>query len=193
MTEHTLNQGEQETLLKIAREALQNAVTGLPLPQLKLDSLPASLKAEGASFVTLTVADRLRGCIGTLQAYQPLAEDVQEHTVAAALEDPRFPNVRAEELAEIRIEVSVLTPRRPLQYESPADLLKKIRPSVDGVVLEDGFRKATFLPQVWEKLPDPAQFLAQLCMKMGAPADTWQKKPLDVYTYQVQDFHENPK
>lgn len=191
MTDHTLNKPEQEILLKIAREALEKSVTGNPLPAIKLEVLPPSLQEDGASFVTLTVKERLRGCIGTLQAYQPLAEDVQEHAVAAALQDPRFPNVMPEELPGISIEVSVLSPRMPLVYNGPQDLLAKIRPGIDGVVLEDGLRKATFLPQVWEKIPDPALFLSQLCMKMGGPADLWRKKPLDVYTYQVQEFHES--
>jgi AmmeMemoRadiSam system protein A len=191
MTPDPLNKAEQEILLKIAREALEKAVTGIPLPQIKLQALPEALRVEGASFVTLTAAERLRGCIGTLQAYQPLAEDVQEHAVAAALQDPRFPRVTAKELSAINIEISVLSPRTPLHYEGPQDLLKKIQPGIDGVVLQDGFRKATFLPQVWEKIPDPAAFLAQLCMKMGASADLWQKKPLEVFTYQVQEFHEH--
>jgi len=190
MTKNALKQVEQEILLKIAREALEKSVTGRPLPEVNLAALPPSLQEDGASFVTLTVQQKLRGCIGTLQAYQPLAEDVQEHAAAAALQDPRFPSVTPTELPGISIEVSVLSPRTPLAYEDAQDLLKKIQPGVDGVVLQDGFHKATFLPQVWEKISDPELFLSQLCMKMGAPADLWRKKPLDVYTYQVQEFHE---
>jgi len=190
MTDYTLNKAEQEILLKIAREALEKSVTGNPLPDINLELLPPSLQENGASFVTLTVRERLRGCIGTLQAYQPLAKDVQEHAIAAALQDPRFSSVTPDELPGISLEVSVLSPRMPLDYNGPQDLLAKIRPGVDGVVLQDGFRKATFLPQVWEKIPDPALFLSQLCMKMGAPADLWRNNPLDVYIYQVQEFHE---
>lgn len=190
MRKNTLNQAEKEILLKIAREALEKSVHGKPLPEIKLSALPASLQEDGASFVTLTIGERLRGCIGTLQAYQPLAEDVQEHAVAAALQDPRFPTVTPGEVPKISIEVSILAPEAPLSYEGPEDLLSKIRPGIDGVVLQDGFRKATFLPQVWEKISDPALFLTQLCMKMGAPGNLWQKKPLDVYVYQVQEFQE---
>jgi len=190
MTNHSLNRAEGEILLKIAREALEKSVTLRPLPEVNLQALPSSLREKGASFVTLTVKGRLRGCIGTLQAYQPLAEDVQEHAVAAALQDPRFPRVTPEELPGITIEVSALSPHIPLKFKGPQDLLNKIQPGVDGLVLQDGLRKATFLPQVWEKIPDPASFLSQLCMKMGAPGDLWQKKTLDVYTYQVQEFHE---
>lgn len=187
---HQLNETEQKILLKIAREALEDCVRGDPLTSLKLEQLPNRLRENGASFVTLTIAERLRGCIGTLEAYQPLAGDVQEHAVAAALQDFRFPKVQPRELSAIKIEISVLTPRTPLHYDNPEDLAHKLRPGVDGVVLQDGYRKATFLPQVWEKLPDPEEFLAQLCLKMSAPTDLWRTKPLQVFIYQVQDFHE---
>ena len=187
---HQLNETEQKILLGIARETLEDCVRGIPLSRIKLEELPGRLRENGASFVTLTIAERLRGCIGTLEAYQPLAEDVQEHTVAATLQDFRFPKVQPRELSAINIEISVLTPRTPLHYDNPEDLAHKLRPGVDGVVLQDGYRKATFLPQVWEKLPDPEEFLAQLCLKMSAPTDLWRTKPLQVFIYQVQDFHE---
>ena len=185
-----LREREQGLLLQIARQGLELAVQGKSLPEIDLLSLPQPLQRDGASFVTLTIEDRLRGCIGTLAPYQPLAEDVQEHAVAAGLQDFRFPNVRPGELYQIMIEVSVLSPQSPLTYENPNDLPHKLIPYVDGVVLQDGFQKATFLPQVWEKLPNPEQFLSQLCLKMGAPADLWRKKCLKVFTYQVQEFHE---
>ncbi len=185
-----LDQDEQILLLKVARQALENAVRGEPLEKLNLDALPPALAKPGASFVTLTIEGRLRGCIGTLEAYQPLAKDVQEHAVAAALKDYRFPIVKPAELQLIKVEVSVLTPPTPLAYADPQDLLSKLRPHVDGVILQQGRKKATFLPQVWEKLPDPADFLSHLCLKMGAPGDLWRNKPLDVLIYQVQDFQE---
>jgi len=125
-----------------------------------------------------------------LEPYQPLAEDVREHAVAAALQDYRFPNVGPEELTQIEIEVSRLTSPIPLAYTTPEDLLSKLRPGIDGVLLHDGSRRATFLPQVWDKLPDPADFLDNLCYKMGAPSDLWRKKHLDVSIYQVEEFHE---
>lgn len=185
-----LTQNEQKRLLIIARQALENAVRGEPLAEIDLEKLPLALQKPGASFVTLTIQGRLRGCIGALDAYQPLAHDVQEHAAAAALQDFRFPSVQPAELPHIRIEVSALTPRIPLDYDGPQDLVAKLRPKVDGVILQDGKKKATFLPQVWEKLPDPEEFLSHLCMKMGAPEDLWRKKPLNVYIYQVQEFHE---
>jgi len=189
MSDH-LDLTEQKILLDLARESLIQSVKGAPLPELDLKSLPEALRADGASFVTLTEFGDLRGCIGALQAYQPLALDVQEHAMAAALQDFRFPQVRPDELDQIEIEVSVLTPRTLLDYDNAQDLIKKLRPGVDGVVLEDGFRKATFLPQVWDQLPKPEQFLAHLCQKMGASPDLWRHKHLTVFIYQVQEFHE---
>ncbi len=181
---------EQKTLLCLAREAMEHAVRGETLSPLDLSSLTPLLREPGASFVTLTIGGQLRGCIGTLEAYQPLAEDVREHAVAAALQDPRFPPVREDELSRIQVEVSRLTRPLPLDYKDASDLLSKLRPGVDGVVLRDGFRRATFLPQVWEKIPDPAEFLDNLCYKMGASPDLWRRKRLDVLTYQVEEFHE---
>jgi AmmeMemoRadiSam system protein A len=138
----------------------------------------------------LTVRGELRGCIGALQAYQPLAADVREHAVAAGLQDYRFPPVSVGELSRIHIEVSRLTIPQPLSYRDADDLLVKLRPGVDGVILNDGSRRATFLPQVWEKIPDPAGFLSQLCAKMGAAANLWRHKHLEVMIYQVEEFQE---
>ncbi len=132
----------------------------------------------------------LRGCIGILEARQPLILDVQEHAVAAALEDYRFPPLRFEEIDNIRIEISRLTNPIELDYDQPGDLVKLLRPGIDGVVLRDGHLRATFLPQVWEKLPQPEEFLRHLCAKMGASGDLWRRKKLQVLIYQVEEFHE---
>ena len=181
---------EQQTLLHMAREAMEQAVRGKKPPPLDPAMLSSNLREQGASFVTLTIRGQLRGCIGALEAYQPLVDDVREHAVAAALEDPRFPQVREDELSRIQLEVSRLTRPVPLGYKDADDLTSKLRPQVDGVILRDGFRRATFLPQVWEKIPDPAEFLNQLCYKMGASANLWRQKHLDVLVYQVEEFHE---
>jgi AmmeMemoRadiSam system protein A len=181
---------EQKTLLRVAREAMECAVKGERLPPLDPSTLSSNLREQGASFVTLTIRGQLRGCIGALEAYQPLAEDVREHAIAAALQDPRFPQVGKDELRRIQIEVSRLTRPIPLEYKDAKDLLSKLRPHVDGVILRDGFHRATFLPQVWEKIPNPPEFLANLCYKMGASRDLWQTRHLDVFVYQVEEFHE---
>jgi len=186
-----LSPEERSILLRLARQAIEDAVQGRPLKPLDLQSLPHALRQPGATFVTLTRGGELRGCIGTLEAYQPLAEDVREHAVGAALQDYRFPPLQAEELPEIKIEISRLTPPQPLPYETPEQLLRLLRPVIDGVILRDGIHRATFLPQVWEKLPEAAEFLDHLCLKMGAPPDLWRRKHLQVYGYQVEEFHED--
>ena len=185
-----LSENECTQLLSLAREALEYYVTGRALPSLDLESLSGPLREHGASFVTLTRKDQLRGCIGSLTPNQPLAEDVRDHAIAAASQDYRFPALKADELSEITIEVSRLTIPQDLEYEEPEDLVKLIRPGIDGVILVDGYQRATFLPQVWEKLPEPVIFLEHLCMKMGASPDLWRTKKLEVQVYQVEEFHE---
>jgi len=188
--EGLLTGAERHYLLVLARQALENGVRGEPPPALQPDGLSTSLKQRGAAFVTLTQRGMLRGCIGAIEPYQGLAEDVREHAVAAALEDYRFPPVQPEELSDICIEISRLTIPRPLEYENAEDLMNKLRPGVDGVVMRDGFRRATFLPQVWEKIPRSTDFMAQLCQKMGAASDLWKRKKLEILVYQVEEFHE---
>ncbi len=189
MTEK-LTDAEKQILLRIAREALELGVRGKKLPPLDSTSLPPRLLEDGASFVTLTINHELRGCIGALEAYQPLAEDVREHAVAAALEDPRFPPVDESELSRIHIEVSYLSASIPLEYSSSEDLIARLNPHQDGVILKYGHRRATFLPQVWDQISDPEDFLSHLCAKMGAPSNLWRDTKLQVYIYHVEEFHE---
>lgn len=182
---------ERQALLDLARRSIEAAVNGRPLPLVHGQGLPERLLERGASFVTLTNRQgELRGCIGTLEAHQPLAQDVREHACAAALEDYRFPPVTPPEVADLLIEISRLSNPEPLLYSTPEELLSRLRPGVDGVILRDGLRRATFLPQVWEKLPDPAYFLSHLCQKMGTDPDAWRKRNLQVFIYQVEEFHE---
>ena len=188
-----LTMEEQKVLLHTAREAIEHGVRREKLPPIETGSLTPSLREQGASFVTLTVGGELRGCIGALEAYQPLVEDVREHAVAAAFEDPRFPPLREDELSRIQIEVSRLTRPVPLEYKDAEDLLSKLKPHVDGVIIKDGARRATFLPQVWEKLPVPSDFLDNLCHKMGVGHHYWRNNHLNVFVYQVEEFHEHPK
>ena len=185
-----LTDGEKQTLLRLAREALELGVRGRKLPPLDNASLTPRLREQGASFVTLTIDGELRGCIGALEAYQPLVDDVREHAIAAALDDPRFRPVVEAELNRIKLEVSRLTAPHLLEYSSSEDLLKKLRPHIDGVILKGDYRRATFLPQVWEKIPDPEDFLDNLCAKMGAKSNLWRNTKLQVHVYQVEEFHE---
>lgn len=190
MSSNQLSNDEKKILLRLARQALEHGVRHEKLPALDLESMTPLLKAQGASFITLTIDGNLRGCIGALEPYQPLAQDVREHAIAAALEDPRFPPVTPSELSQIEVEVSRLTVPERLEYKDAEDLLAKLHPNVDGVVLRDGPRRATFLPQVWEKIPDKAEFLDNLCYKMGIAPGTWRHKHLDVLIYQVEEFRE---
>ncbi len=184
-----LSAADKKLLLMIARKTLQDAFQLIEFELSNID-IPDHLSKEGASFVTLTKRGRLRGCIGALTAYQPLVQDVCEHTLAAAFQDPRFPALAKKEEPEVTIEISYLTPPVELQYEGAEDLLLKLDPGKDGVILTDGFRRATYLPQVWEQLPEKTEFLNSLCQKMGAPHSLWRTKPLKVETYQAIHFSE---
>ena len=190
MLSDLLSNQERITLLKLARQSLELAVNGKQLPLIELDEYSAKLRENGASFVTLTIKGNLRGCIGALEPYQALVQDVCEHAVAAALQDYRFPPVQPDETSLLEIEISRLTVPVELVYTSPSDLVDRIRPTVDGVILRDGHLRATFLPQVWEKLPTAEEFLSNLCHKMGASGDLWARKKIKVFTYQAEEFHE---
>ncbi len=183
-----LTDDEKKYLLQVARSALE-AYFGIPTQE-TLPPPTKKLLQDGATFVTLTIDGQLRGCIGTLEAYQPLVDDVREHALAAALQDYRFPPLTAEELPQVKIEISRLTKPVRLEYHHPLELAKKIRPGIDGVVLQWRGRRATFLPQVWEKIPSAEEFLDHLCMKMMVDPHLWRKTMLDVFVYQVEEFRE---
>jgi AmmeMemoRadiSam system protein B/AmmeMemoRadiSam system protein A len=156
-------------LLPIARAAIARA-----LGQSVIAAQDAPwLQERGASFVTLTQNGQLRGCIGTLEARRSLLLDVQANAVAAAVRDPRFAALTLAELAQTEIEVSLLSPLQALQFDSQAQALAQLRPGIDGVLFEYQQHRSTFLPQVWEQLPDPLQFMAQLKRKAGLSADFW--------------------
>jgi AmmeMemoRadiSam system protein A len=189
MTTAPLTGEEGRYLLDLARATIAGAVGAKPSVPLA-DPLPRLL-LPGAAFVTLhTRNGDLRGCIGSLEARRPLVEDVRENALAAALRDPRFSPVQAAELPNLVIEVSVLSAPEPLDFAGPDDLLRKLRPHVDGVLIERGRSRATFLPQVWEQLPAPEEFLGNLCYKAGLPPNAWRWPDLKVSTYQVQKFTE---
>lgn len=181
---------DRQVLLKLARDTIASQVRGQGAPDVDLDAASEDLRRELACFVTLTKHGQLRGCIGSLEARQPLALDVRDNAIGAAFRDPRFPPVSAEELDDLHVEISVLSHPEPLSYDGPEDLITKLRPGIDGVVIERGWNRATFLPQVWEKLPDPHQFLQHLCQKAYLPANAYGQPGLDVYIYQVEKFEE---
>ena len=148
-----------------------------------------ALASPAASFVTLTQGGALRGCIGSLEAHRPLDQDVRANAVAAAFRDPRFPPLTLAELPRTRVEVSLLTAPVPMLFSSEEDALRQLRPNVDGIILIAGHRRSTFLPQVWEQLPEPRQFLAHLKQKAGLPADWWSSE-VQLQRYEVRKWKE---
>jgi AmmeMemoRadiSam system protein A len=149
-----------------------------------------ALARHGATFVTLMRHGELRGCIGTLEAFRELAIDVRENAVAAAFRDPRFLPLQLTELESTSVEVSLLGPSEPVPMVDEKDLLARLRPGIDGVILEHGSRRATFLPQVWESLPEPREFVAALKRKAGLPVDFWNTR-LNVRRYEVLKWKES--
>lgn len=150
---------------------------------------PAFQEKHG-TFVTLKIKGQLRGCMGCLTPSETILEGIQRNAINSAFNDPRFPQLTPIELEEAAIDISILTAPEKLEYSDGNDLLAKLKPNHDGVILSKGLARATFLPQVWEQLPRPEDFLAHLCRKAGLSADEWKKGGLDVSIYHVQYFNE---
>ncbi|MRI83966.1 MAG: AmmeMemoRadiSam system protein A [Nitratiruptor sp.] len=180
-------------MLHIARAAIREELTGKPElteeVKARLKAAYPELAKPGAVFVTINERSSLRGCIGSLVAHRPLLEDLIANAKAAAFGDPRFPPLRPEELDQITIEISLLGEPKPLEYSDIEDLRRKIRPGIDGVVLQLDGHQATFLPQVWEELPDFDQFFAHLCLKAGLPPNCLEYHP-KILVYQVEKWSE---
>lgn len=192
---HELNEAQGQLLVKLARYTLMKRLEQ-QIQQDKYDSLKAALtdpcfQQTGGVFVTLTLSGQLRGCIGNLTSNEPLESGVRRNAINAAFHDPRFAPLNASDLAQIEIEISILSEPRPLKYRDGDDLLNKLRPNIDGVIIRQQAASATFLPQVWEQLPQPQDFLAHLCIKAGLAADSWRNSQLEVSSYQVQYFEEH--
>jgi AmmeMemoRadiSam system protein A len=189
-----LSPEQGQLLVKLARQTLSKQLAK-QIPQNEIDSLNAALSdpcfnSSCGTFVTLTIHGKLRGCIGNLTSNEPLTSGVRRNAINAAFHYPRFSPLGASELGCVSIEVSILSEPRPLYYREASDLLKKIRPKIDGVILRKDQASATFLPQVWEQLPQPHDFLTHLCLKAGLASDAWQHSELEISTYQVQYFEE---
>lgn len=189
-----LSPEQGKILLTLARQTIA-ARLDQPVSSEKQQSLEKALQdhifntARG-TFVTLHKQGELRGCIGTIAPDESIAEGIRRNAVNAAFGDYRFANLTAAELNQIDIEVSILTDPAPLDYSDGDDLLSKLHPNIDGVIIRAGSASATFLPQVWEQLPRPEDFLSHLCSKAGLPSDTWKNNKLEVQIYQVQHFSE---
>ncbi|WP_407341581.1 AmmeMemoRadiSam system protein A [Pengzhenrongella phosphoraccumulans] len=178
-----------EVLLPAARAAIARELGMTTVPG---ESPPAWAQEPGATFVTLTENGRLRGCIGSLAARRPVLDDVRVNAVAAATRDPRFAPMTPDELGVVAIEVSVLTPPRPLRVSGLREACAALRPGVDGVILTTrAGRRASFLPQMWRSMPDPAQFLWHLSLKAGVAPGVWHEG-MTLQTYTVRAWSEVP-
>jgi len=176
-------------LLRLARSSIEYGLLHRrPLP-VRRETLSPALAEPGATFTTLNLHGELRGCCGALEAAYPLATDVAHSAFQAAFHDPRFDPVSARELDAIRLEVSVLSPLEGIVVADEADLLRRLAPGTDALVIIEGTRRATFLPKVWESLPEPGQFLAHLKTKCGLPTDYWSER-LEFRRYRATTFSE---
>jgi AmmeMemoRadiSam system protein A len=164
---------ERKVLLQVAHDAIAYSLKHHMHMRLDINKYTKHLREQKACFVTLQINHNLRGCIGSLVAYQPLVVDVAHNASAAAFADPRFPGLTAAEFEQLSIHISILSEPELMHFESEDDLLRQIRPGVDGLILSDGSYKGTFLPSVWESLPDPKQFLTHLKMKAGLAPNYW--------------------
>lgn len=186
--------GEQgKILIRLARQVIEENLEIEPTDPVKNEELTDPIFHEHKPlFVTLNKHGQLRGCIGCLVATESIVEAIKRHSVNAAFFDQRFSPVTEVEVPELEINISLLTDPQQLEYQKGEELENKLRPGIDGVILRDpSMGAATFLPQVWEQLPTVSKFLSHLCGKAGMPEDTWQKKRLEIQTYQVQYFKED--
>jgi AmmeMemoRadiSam system protein A len=180
-----VDQQQAQILLDLAKDSIRHGLqSGTPL-KINPADFPPELLLPRATFVTLHKHRQLRGCIGMLKAVRPLAEDIAENAFAAAFRDYRFPPLSADEFDQLEIHLSILTPPEPIAFTSEEDLLAQLRPGEDGLIIEEDGRRGTFLPSVWENLPDPKQFLRHLKQKAGLPADYWSDN-LRFYRYRTE-------
>ena len=185
-----LGQAQRRQLLRSARRSIEQGIDKDAPLQLDINELEPVLRDPAAVFVTLTQTGELRGCIGSLQAQDALAQAVANAAFNAALRDPRFARVGAAELDKIKIEISVLSKLQSWQPDSRESLLQELRPGVDGLLIEDRGQRATFLPQVWEKIVSAEEFVGQLMQKAGLPARHWSSS-IQLHRYQTLSFEEN--
>lgn len=185
-----LSELDKMLLLMIARKSIQMEMGIIGHEVIHPPVNSPRLVDNGASFVTLNIHGNLRGCVGSLEAFQPLYLDVKNHAIAAAFHDFRFPPLTEPEITSLIIEISVLSTPVKVSYSTIDDLLDQLVPRVDGVMMEFGSQRATFLPQVWDKLPEKDMFLSRLCHKIGLDQNYWKVNSPNIYVYQVEEFHE---
>ncbi|MCB0355986.1 MAG: AmmeMemoRadiSam system protein A [Bdellovibrionales bacterium] len=184
---NNLNSVQQQILLQVASDAIAHYFDNSISPHTHNIPYDDELHEPGACFVTLKINGELRGCIGSLEAYRPLIEDVVGNAIAAAFSDPRFAPLEAYEWPAVEISISVLSPREFMTVKSEQDLLKQLRPGVDGLVISHDWRKATFLPVVWEEISEPQDFVQALKHKAGFALEEWPEDMI-VERYTSQSF-----
>jgi len=183
-----LNRSQRQQLLQLARNSIEQG-SATQNPGYNTDTVfDQKLSQLGCSFITLELNGQLRGCVGALIPYQPLALDVIEHAHAAAHQDQRFPTLKPDDLAQLKIEISILSAIQPLTFNDQNELLTNLQPGIDGVIIEEGKHRATFLPSIWEILPDPELFFEQLKIKAGLESQHW-STDLKVWRYSSYNFH----
>jgi len=182
-----LSDGHRKLLLNVAADSIKNGLNHRGSLRVDPSTLPKELQAPRATFVTLERRGRLRGCIGSLQASLPLVQDVAENAFSAAFRDPRFDPLTPEEFKDLDIHISVLGIPEKMSFTSEQDFLNQLRPGIDGIILQDGYHRGTFLPSVWEDLPNPADFLSHLKLKAGLPMNYW-SDTLQAWRYTTEYF-----
>ena len=181
------NQQQRDQLLKLARDSISYGLKNSKALTIKVQNFEDELRQNRACFVTLHKNNQLRGCIGSLEAQRALVLDVCENAYSAAFRDLRFNRLQESEFDQLALSISVLTPSTEIDFDSEQDLLGKIQPGIDGLILQEGYHRGTFLPSVWEQLPDPAEFLQHLKIKAGLSANFW-SDTIRVSLYQTESF-----
>ena len=173
---------QEKLLLELAFKSIEYGVQHGREMVIDEDDFPPELREHRATFVTLKTNHDLQGCIGTLEAYRPLVTDVCANAYAAAFSDPRFEALKHQQLEALKISISVLNPAEELRFDSEAELIEQLRPGIDGLIMQLGWRRGTFLPSVWSSLPDKQRFLTQLKIKAGLSGDFW-SEDIRVFRY----------
>lgn len=192
MSGKKLDQKEMKFLLTLARRSIDHYLRNGSRMEIKPQEVPTKrLIEDGACFVTLYMGGELRGCIGTLEAHRPLVMDVIDNALSSAFGDPRFPPLSLEELPKVKISISYLSKPEPFPVKDEKDLLSKLVPNKHGLIIQKGYARATFLPVVWEQLPEKKEFLSHLCEKAGLAPDEWKDtKGMEFSVYEAQEFEE---
>ncbi len=187
-----MNIEQKKVLLKVARQAIKDyLLTKKKIYPQKSDFKDKEFWEEKGTFVTITIDGELRGCIGSILPSKPLILDIYDNAINSAFRDPRFYPLNNEEFNSIKIEISILSVPEEVQFNDYKELLDKIRPGIDGIIIRKGYYQATFLPQVWEEIPDKITFFEFLCQKAGLNKDCYKDKNLEVQSYQVENFDES--